>query len=106
MQVGCLQNGVMVTVTIRDVPDDVRAALTREARERGRSLQAHLLDLLAMQARFARNRTLLLELSERFGDHGGVRDGGPDAADVVRAARSERLAADDPGPLDTAARTR
>jgi plasmid stability protein len=80
----------MTTVTIRDVPDDVRDALATQARERGQSLQAHLLELLRQQARFARNRQILLEIAERFGKHGEPDDGGPAVAEVIRAARAER----------------
>ena len=87
-----MHNAGMKTVTIRDVPDDVRDALAAQARERGQSLQAHLLEMLRQHARFARNRQILLEISERFGEHGGFDDGGPAAADLIRDARAAREA--------------
>jgi plasmid stability protein len=80
----------MATLTIRDVPDEVRSALVSQARDRGQSLQAHLLELLRQQARFARNRQIIVEISERFGKHRRLDDDGLAAADVIRAARAER----------------
>lgn len=44
---------------IKDVPDEVREALTAEVRRSGKSLQAYLLGLLEKEARFARNREIV-----------------------------------------------
>lgn len=49
----------MVAVQIRDVPDDVRDTLAAQARRRGQSLQAYLLDLVETDARRARNAAVL-----------------------------------------------
>lgn len=49
----------MVAIQVRDVPADVREALAREARSRGESLQAYLLEVLEREARAARNRATL-----------------------------------------------
>jgi len=76
-------------LTIRDVPDDVKAALTLEARERGQSLQAYLLAVLKQQAAFSRNRQLLVEIERDLAEGGGAGDDAPDAADVLDAARRE-----------------
>jgi antitoxin FitA len=88
MNAPCLQNdGVTVALTIRDVPDDVRDALSRSARERGQSLQAFLLGLLTRQAEFSRNREILAVIDRDLAAGGGVGADAPDAADVLAAAR-------------------
>jgi plasmid stability protein len=87
----------MATVlTIRDVPDDVKEALTREARERGQSLQAYLLTVLKRQAAFSRNRQLLVEIERDLALGGGADEDAPDAADVLADARRETLTDDHP----------
>ena len=79
----------MAVVTIRDVPDGVRDALAREARERGQSLQAYLLGVLSRQAGFARNRQLLDEIERELAAGGGAGVDAPDAAEVLERARSD-----------------
>jgi hypothetical protein len=79
-----------VTVTIRDVPEDVRDVLTRDARQRGQSLQAFLLGLLARQARFSGNRQLLAAVGRELASGGGAGADAPDAAEVLEAARRRR----------------
>ena len=79
-------------VTIRDVPDGVRDALAREARERGQSLQAYLLGVLNRQAGFARNRQLLDEIERELATGGGAGVDAPDAAEVLERARSDHEA--------------
>ncbi|MBI3686153.1 MAG: hypothetical protein HY241_02225 [Actinobacteria bacterium] len=79
-----------VVLTIRDVPDDVRDLLARDARERGQSLQAFLLSVLRRQARFSRNRQILAEIEAGLQDGGGARSDAPDAAAVLGEARTER----------------
>jgi len=49
----------MVALQIRDVPEDVRDALVAQARARGQSLQAYLLELVEAQARRLRNVAVL-----------------------------------------------
>jgi len=76
----------MVALQIRDVPDDVRDALTDRARSQGQSLQAFLLDVVRREAGFARNRVILGDLSWAEGSRAT-------AVDVVTAldeARAER----------------
>lgn len=51
----------MVAIQVRDVPADVREALVIAAHARGVSLQAYLQDVLAREARVARNRAFLDE---------------------------------------------
>jgi antitoxin FitA len=86
----CMHNTGMSTVTIRDVPDEVRDSLANDARERGQSLQAFLLGLLKRQAAFGRNKQLLAEVERDLsaGDLAGP--DAPDAADLIEQARSER----------------
>lgn len=80
----------MAVLTIRDVPDDVKDALAREARESGKSLQSYVLDVLKRQAGFSRNRHLLLTLAEDMKLHGGTSPDAPNAADVLAEERARR----------------
>lgn len=79
----------MAVVTIRDVPDEVRDALAREARERGQSLQSYLLSVLNRQAAFSRNRRLLDEIERDLAAGGGAGADAPDAAEVLEQARGD-----------------
>jgi hypothetical protein len=78
-----------VTVTVRDVPEDVRDALTRTARSRGQSLQAFLMSLLKQQAAFSRNAELLADVAEDLAGGGGAQADAPDAASILEQARPE-----------------
>lgn len=79
----------MAVLTIRDVSDVVRAALVREARERGQSLQSYLLSVLNRQAAFARNRQILDEIERDLATDGGAGDDAPDAAELLARARAD-----------------
>lgn len=79
-----------VVVTIRDVPDQVRNALAREARERGQSLQAFLLALLNRQAEFGRNRQLLAEIERDLDRGGGAEADAPDSTELLEQAQGDR----------------
>jgi hypothetical protein len=82
-----------VVLTIRDVPEEVRDLLARDASERGQSLQAFLLSVLRRQASFSRNLQILAEIEEDLaGGAGGAGADAPDAADVLGQARTEREA--------------
>jgi hypothetical protein len=74
-------------LTIRDVPDEVRDVLARDARDRGQSLQAMLLALVKQHAAFSGNRQLIAEIERDLGELGGAAEDAPDAAEVIRAAR-------------------
>ena len=77
----------MVAIQVRDVPDDVREALTTEAQRRGQSLQVFLQDVLAHEARMARNRAWI----EEVGRHPiAVITGAESAAELIRRQREER----------------
>jgi hypothetical protein len=79
-----------VVLTIRDVPEDVRDTLARDAQENGQSLQAFLLGVLGHRAEFSRNRELLDEVKRDLARGGGAGPSTPNAADVLDAARRER----------------
>jgi len=79
-----------VVLTIRDVPDDVKDALARDARECGQSLQAFLLGLLKRQAEFSWNRQLLADIERDLSRGGGADVDAPDAAELLEPARGER----------------
>ena len=74
-------------MTIRDVPDDVKDALARDAREHGQSLQAFLLTVLTRQASFSRNRELLGEIDDDLARSGGAGTDAPDAATLLEQSR-------------------
>jgi hypothetical protein len=88
----------MVALQIRDVPAEVRDILATQARLRGQSLQAYLLDLVTMQARRASTVARILEQFEGRSD--GSRLARHDAGrllDEARTARDPRLGDDDHG---------
>ena len=79
-----------MTLSIRDVPDDVREALTQDAREHGQSLQAYLLELLKREAGFRKNLEVVARARRDLALHSGS---GVEASDIVEAihqAREER----------------
>jgi hypothetical protein len=78
-----------VTMTIRDVPEDVREALTRAARMRGQSLQAFLLGMLRQQAAFSRNAELLAEVAEDLATGEGAQADAPDSTGLLEQARPD-----------------
>lgn len=83
----------VVALQIRDVPEEVRDALVTQARQRGQSLQAYLLELVRQQAQRGTNAALLNRFSGR-GD--GIRTAAGELAAQVadeRRAREEDLSA-------------
>jgi antitoxin FitA len=84
----------MVVLTIRDVPDEVKDALARDARDHGQSLQAFLLAVLNRQAAYSRNRQLLTDIESDLADGGGAWDDAPDAAQLLEQARTRHLGND------------
>jgi antitoxin FitA len=60
-----MHNECMVALQIRDVPEEVRDALTAQARARGQSLQAFLLELVERQAGRLYNVAVLDRFSGR-----------------------------------------
>ncbi|MGB4777514.1 FitA-like ribbon-helix-helix domain-containing protein [Microbacterium sp.] len=74
----------MVALQIRDVPDELRDVLARDAAARGQSLQAYLRELLERQGGIARNRALLREFTPIRGTGEGA------AVDVVELIAQER----------------
>lgn len=59
-----MYHGDMVALQIRDVPDEVRAALAAKASRQGQSLQGLLLDIVVREAGFENNIALIDEISE------------------------------------------
>ncbi len=85
-----MHNAGMANVTIRDVPDDVHAALLARAAEAGQSLQAYLQGLLAASVSRpsvqAFTEDLLARARERS-RRGTSRPPGFDAAALIRQDR-------------------
>ena len=77
----------MVALQIRDVPDEVRDALVAQARQRGQSLQAYLLELVRQQAHRGTNAALLNRFSGR---DDGLRTTPGELADLVADQRRTR----------------
>jgi plasmid stability protein len=87
----------MATVlTIRDVPDSVKEALARDARDRGQSLQAFLLSVLTREAAFRQNEQLLAEIDSDLATGGGADSDAPDAKTLIETARARSETTDDP----------
>ena len=80
----------MTVLTIRDVPDDVRDTLAREAKARGQSMQAYLLGVLKRQADFCYNHAVIVEIEGDLHQGGGLKPGSPGAAEVLAGERAER----------------
>jgi antitoxin FitA len=76
----------MRNVLVRDLPDEVHAALQRRAERRGQSLQQYL----AGELRRLAERPAVDEVLERIGRHRGGRVGLGQAADDLAAERETR----------------
>lgn len=85
-----MHNAGMANVTIRDVPDDVHAALLARAAEAGQSLQAYLQGLLASSVTKPTVQTFTQDLLTRARERSarrGSRSPDFDAAALVREDR-------------------
>jgi hypothetical protein len=76
----------MVNLLVRDVPDDVRAALQRRAERRGQSLQQYL----ASELRRLAERPSVDEVLDRIERRRGGRVGLAQAADDLAEGRAGR----------------
>ncbi|MDQ3944596.1 MAG: hypothetical protein M3357_05490 [Actinomycetota bacterium] len=74
----------MPNVLVRDIPDDVHAALQRRAEQRGQSLQQYLAGELTRLAA----KPSLQEVLERIERHRGGRVGLSQAAEDIAEERS------------------
>lgn len=77
----------MVSVQIRDIPEQVRDTLADVARSRGQSMQTYLRNLLEEDARRAGNIAMLQQLRSIGG---GERAEAGAAAEELDAVRNER----------------
>jgi antitoxin FitA len=78
MYIACMPN-----VQVRDVPDDVHAALVRRAEQAGQSLQQYLAAQLAMLAATPTLDEILARIEQHRGGH-------LTAAESVSALQAER----------------
>jgi antitoxin FitA len=79
-----MHNVSMPNVLVRDVPDDVHAALQRRAEQRGQSLQQYL----ATELRRLAERPSLDEVLERIERHRGGRIGLQQAVEDIASERT------------------
>jgi hypothetical protein len=80
----------MVTLQIRDVPEEVRDRLADAAQRRGKSLQAYLLELVNTEARRIRNLELIDSLRGRTDGTQATVDWSPPPAPLASSAIPER----------------
>ena len=87
-----MHNECMVALQIRDVPEEVRDALTAQAKARGQSLQAFLLELVERQA----GRLYNVAVLDRFANRtDGTRSApGETAADLAAQRRGREQSSD------------
>jgi hypothetical protein len=83
----------VVSIQVRDVPEQVRDTLAQVARSRGQSMQAYLLALLEEDARRARNVMLLKQVRETGGGYVAAGETAGEL-DAIRAGRDQRNAGD------------
>jgi plasmid stability protein len=77
----------MSSLSVPDIPDDVRAQLAARAAARGQSLPEYVRDQLAELARRETNREVLAGFSGRSD---GIRTARGKTAEMIRSARAER----------------
>lgn len=82
----CFHNASMPNVLVRNIPDDVHAALQRRAERRGQSFQQYLAAELARLA----SQPSIDELFERVGRRRGGRVGLRTAVEDLDADRADR----------------
>jgi hypothetical protein len=85
----------MVALQIRDVPEDVRDILAREAEEQGQSLQAYLLTMVKAQAARKRNSALVRALRATGGGSNMTLEEVNELKYELRAERDRQLLGDD-----------
>lgn len=82
----------MVSIQVRDVPEQVRDTLAEVAQSRGQSMQAYLLALLEEDARRARNVMLLRQVRQTGGGYAAASGETADELGAIRAERDQRNA--------------
>jgi plasmid stability protein len=77
----CYHNVSMPNVLVRDLPDDVHAALQRRAEQRGQSLQQYLTTELKRLAEKPTLQDVLARIEQRRGGAVGLQQAVDDIAD-------------------------
>jgi len=89
-----MYNACMVSIQVRDVPEQVRDTLAKMAKSRGQSMQAYLLALLEEDARRAGNVMLLKQVRETSGGYVAAPGETARELDAIRAGRDQRNTGD------------
>lgn len=89
-----MHNASMVALQVRNVPDEIHAALVEAARRRGQSMQAYVLDVLATEAQWQSNVALVESMRDMATGLPSLSDEGDEPLSV-RIIREEREARDD-----------
>lgn len=74
----------MTNVLVRDIPEDVHAALQRRAAQRGQSLQQYLASELKRLAARPSLDEVLDRIEQRWGGHVGLQQAAEDLAEERR----------------------
>jgi hypothetical protein len=85
----------MVALQIRDVPEDVRDILAKDAEEHGQSLQAYLLAMVSTRAAHKRNLALLRKLRASGGGTNMTLEEVNEEKYRLQAERDRRLLGDE-----------
>ncbi len=78
---GCKHNASVPNVLVRDLPDDVHAALQRRAEQRHQSLQQYLTSELRRLAERRQVSDVLTDIENRHGGRVGLRQAVQDLGD-------------------------
>ncbi len=89
-----MYNAIMVSIQVRDVPEQVRDTLAKVAKSRGQSMQAYLLALLEEDARRAGNVMLLRQVRETGGGYVAAPGETAGELDAIRVGRDQRNTGD------------
>jgi plasmid stability protein len=80
----------MPTLNIRNVPEQVVAALKRRAKQNGRSLNAEIVEALGVSVEAEKRRARVAKRLEEMRSEFLLPEDAPDAVELIREGREER----------------